>query len=583
MRQLSAGNKMNFTIFIFITIAILFIILLAVINGLRNQTEKYQVSPSACVYDKDYNYIELNNESQIEKKWTGKYYLRENNTQKEYELGNYAVVYDKSKNALETFGTFFKVLKNGDINKITEHNKLNNVSENSFYKIEDRKYLISAKNIKNATSNLSTENYLIIILDKLGNALLLNDKMNVKTINEMTISTNDFSFDVANETLTYNNDDVIDLKKIIGSSNEYVPIVQEIDLRNELNTLNTAIASNANRVDEQLSNILAAQVINNNSTTSNTNTTNNTNNTNESTSVIQNEGTTIVLDTGAIRDTVTNTINNSQIKENDNKEQNNNTIQNTEPISEPVKEPDPEQNKANEQKQDTSWVDPLNRWISDVANAFDNIFKGKTNNNNTKLNRSVALNGLSTGTTYIDIDYTIVDPENKYNVVYATISNGTNSADISLSKELNRYRVTGLNPNTNYTVEIGYKIMYSSSEAEDVKQDAMTVKTKKPIESLKITKITTKNIYYTLKLDNTYVYDPGCKIAIYLNDEENEYESLELSKDNIEEAAMSGYTGSFEIPQNYKIKNNSLKIKLKDTKYGGMNVNTNLVAKIVNY
>lgn len=42
----------------------------------------------------------------------------------------------------------------------------------------------------------------------------------------MIISTDDFKFDVANEILTYN-DENINLKKIIGSTNEYVKREEE--------------------------------------------------------------------------------------------------------------------------------------------------------------------------------------------------------------------------------------------------------------------------------------------------------------------------------------------------------------------
>ena len=83
------------------------------------------------------------------------------------------------------FGNFYQVLKGGDIKKISGNNRINNSSESQFYKIDDRKYLIVAKSITNNTGSLSTQDYLIVIIDKLGNALLLNNEINAKTINEM--------------------------------------------------------------------------------------------------------------------------------------------------------------------------------------------------------------------------------------------------------------------------------------------------------------------------------------------------------------------------------------------------------------
>ncbi len=72
----------------------------------------------------------------------------------------------------------------------------------------------------------------MVIIDKLGNALLLNNEINAKTINEMIISTDEFSFDVANESLVYDNEN-IDLKKIIGSTNEHVKQEKENETTNQ--------------------------------------------------------------------------------------------------------------------------------------------------------------------------------------------------------------------------------------------------------------------------------------------------------------------------------------------------------------
>ena len=219
----------------------------------------------------------------------------------------------------------------------------------------------------------------------------------------------------------------------------------------------------------------------------------------------------------------------------------------------------------------------------DVASGFESIFKGTDKRDNSTLTRSIALNGISAGTTYIDINYTVVDPENKYNVVYATLTQGTESIDISLNKDETQYRITGLRPDSNYTVDLGYKIIYADAKTEDVKEDTMSVKTKKQTESLQITKVSTDKIYYTLRLDSNYVYDEGCKIAVYVNNEVQEDLEIELNSIMLENAALSGYTGSFAIPAEYKTKGNTIKLQLENTKYDGTDVSTNLTAKIVNY
>lgn len=523
MRNLTSGNKVNFTIFAVIVFAIVVILCGAIVMVLKTDKEEFTVSASESIYDKNYNYIELSNDAKISKKWTGSFYLKEDITKKEYDLGNYAVAYDKNRRSIDLFGNFYQVLKGGDIKKISGNNRINNSSESQFYKIDDRKYLIVAKSITNNTGSLSTQDYLIVIIDKLGNALLLNNEINAKTINEMTIDTGDFSFDVANESLKFENEE-IDLKKIIGSTNEHK---KEEKTNNDNGTQNETEKTEIAQTEGQTGTSSTSSV-----TTAN-------NKKNDSTTVIQNSGT--------------------------NSNQNNNS-----------------NNNSNNQ-QDNSWTSALNNWIQKVASGFQSIYNGNSGKKeNTELTKSIALNSLSADTTSMNINYQITDPENKYNIVYAIISDGVKSHSVALDKNATSYRVTGLDPNKNYTVQIGYKVIYADSTVNEQVEDTMTIKTKTPVENLSITKVSTDDIYYILKLDNNFVYDAGAKLTMYLND--NKHTQITLNADQLGKAASTtGYAGSFAIPDDYKIKNSSLKLKLENVTFNGSTIDTNLMTKIINY
>lgn len=507
MRNLAAGNKTNFTIFIVIVILILVLLTFAVITVLRYEKEEYDIPSSEFIYDSKYNYINLEDDAKISKKWTGSYYLKENSTKKEYKLGNFVVAYNKNRALVDMFGKFYQVSQGGIINKISGYNTTNGLEE-KFYKIDDRKYLIIGNSIKNNKGSLSTSSYLLIIIDKLGNALLLNNQINIKTINNMTISTNTFDFDVANETLKFKDDNKIDLKKIIGSTNEYIEVKEEVDSEN-----NTEIAKTEDNNKE----------INNSS---------NINNTNKSTTI--QGGTT---------------------------------------------------------NGKTKWVDSLNGWIGNVSNAFESIYNQNKNTKNNKddgENKNIILNSVNAGTTFLEINYTINDPENKYNVVYANISKENYNKTVSLDKNANVYRFGNLTPDSNYTVSIGYKLINSDSSTEESEEESMTIKTSKPDESLVITKITQDKLYYTLKLDSLYKYDEGAKITIeaeIINEDNQKKEFgetiISLNEQALDLAASKGYTGSFDLN---KIKGYSwVVIKLEDTYYEGSQASTNLKAKIINY
>ena len=115
----------------------------------------------------------------------------------------------------------YRIYMDGTVSKLTQNNTISRISEDQLYKLGDRKYMVVGNTIVNQTGALSTQNYLLILLDKAGNTYLLNNELNSKTINPMVIRTQTFEFDVANEKLIYQGNE-IDLKKIIGSTNNYV-------------------------------------------------------------------------------------------------------------------------------------------------------------------------------------------------------------------------------------------------------------------------------------------------------------------------------------------------------------------------
>lgn len=511
MRNLTAGNKMKFTMFTFIIIVILMILVGALVIVLKNGNEKYPVEKTAFMYDHNYGYIELENPALISKKWTGDYYLKEEVTNKEYNLGSNVVSYDVNKKNFELYGNFYQVLKGGDIKKLIGYNKISNSLENRFYKLDDRKYLIIGDEIHNDLGSLSMDNYIIIVIDKSGNALLLNNETNVKTINSIRLSTEDFTFDVANEKLIFNEEE-INLKKIIGSTNEYVEKEKEE-------------TEDENQVDG-------------NETTGG----------NENSSVV-------------IADGSSTTITNSSTT------------------------------NIESSKMDEELVTKLNDWAVNVKDAFNSIFKKEEEENKKEegsgLSRSIMLNGVSSGSTYIELNYTVNDPENKYNLVYALISDGITNQSVSLNKKGNTYRIDDLEPNTSYTIEIGYKIVYSDATTVDTIEDSMVVRTTKQQEELSIVKVTTNNILFNLKLDGNYMYDitssTAPRIAVYI-DNKNEAEYTYRLTDGIMESATrsSGYTGSIEYKEKYKSAG-SITIKLENTYYNGLPVSTNLKAKMINY
>lgn len=278
MRKLQYGNKKTFTLYGLIIIIIIVIFIIAIVKVATIDKQKYNVSKNAFLMDENYMTINLDEDGTISKKWDNKYYLVSNN--KKYTLGNYTFTYDGNQNKINIYGTSYQILNNGSVNKNSKQFEIMNTNTTTFYKISDRRYLIVGKNINNDNNTFQTNNFLFVVIDKSGNALLINDKMNAKTLEPLIINSGDFSFDVANEILNINSTS-INLKKINGSTNKYVANKDDNDKENEKrqedNTNNNTPNDNQGNIPNNnsiINNDNNSNIINNDITTNNNNSSN---------------------------------------------------------------------------------------------------------------------------------------------------------------------------------------------------------------------------------------------------------------------------------------------------------------------
>ena len=218
MRKYDIKNKRNIGIIIGISIIIIIMFSLVIKLFLSSDKKEYTVHDGALVFDKDKSIIKVTEDSTIKKKWNNEYYLKfkDNN----YELGNTAISYNEKTGEIILYGKYYEI-GSGDLIDVTDGETVIKSSViTKFYKLADRKYLVVDKDIKTSDGLLSTNEFLMIDLDKVGNATLVNHKVNLKAFAATSIVTSNYTFDIANEILTYGSNK-IDLKKIIGSSNTY--------------------------------------------------------------------------------------------------------------------------------------------------------------------------------------------------------------------------------------------------------------------------------------------------------------------------------------------------------------------------
>lgn len=490
MRSLAAGNKKRFAIFAIIIIIIIILLITCLRLALNHEVEEYRIESNVTLYDSEYEPLQPEEAGTITKKWDGNYYLTLDNTNETYKLNPEVVSYNGNNSQVTLYGDVFKVLLDGQVEKYSKDTTIRNTSEDAFYKIADRQYLMISNSIKNESGSISTSKYLYIIIDKSGNTLLLNNEIYARTINPIVLSTSSYRFDIANEKLIVGNEE-INLKDIIGSTNEYVEKEEEKDMDWQ------------NLIPEY------------NGETSENGSDNSGNGQNADGSVINNQG-------GAQSGTNAGTSGNA-------------------------------------------------------GNGGDTIINNSNSSTNqTPLSKSVSLRGAIATSSYIDIEYAVQDPQNRYQTVYAFVEAVGYENTIALDKNATTYRLTDLEPNTEYKITLGYKEITEDNEVVDNIEDVLSVRTTKINASIDITRVGTgsKKVYFNLKLDQNYAFDYA-KIALYVDGVKESDMDV-----NLTQAVKTDGWSNVLTYENY---GSEITVQLEGTSHDGSVVNTNIQAKYRNY
>lgn len=217
-RKFDSKNKRSFIIIIILAILVVAVFSLFIYKYLKASKIEYMVESGSLVQDIDRNYINIDDDAKLKIRWNGNYYLVYND--EKITLGKKVIIYNTITGGMKLYGTFYEISKDGKITKNKNETSLANTTDTKFYKIDDREYLLVASKIYSEDYSIEASNYLLVELDKAGNAKLSNNKINLKTISPTTLVTSEYSFDINNEILNFGEFD-IDLKKIIGSTNQY--------------------------------------------------------------------------------------------------------------------------------------------------------------------------------------------------------------------------------------------------------------------------------------------------------------------------------------------------------------------------
>ena len=483
MRKYNSKTKKTIIIVMILCVGIVVIFSLFLKKSIDIGKTVYSVSSGSVLFDKDENMITTSDNGTLRIKWGGDYYLIYND--KNYDLGSHSVIYDSNSGDISLYGKFYQVNKTGKVDTIKGENKIKSSVNSKFYKLADRVYLIIDRTIESKDSSFVTSNYLLIHLDKLGNATLLNDKTSFKTITPTVLRTSSYSFDIANEKINFGGED-IDLKKIIGSTNKYDKDTYNLnstknndDKNSESGTSTggsgsgTGGSGSGNGGSGSGAGGSGSGTGGSGSGGSGSGTgiggTGGSGSGGDGTGI---GGTGIVNNTG-----ISNGINSNGTTNGSNSTFNGNSTKNN---------------------------GVSNETVQQIINATKNT----------------SVVRVSPEIDSISVDYVVYDPDNEYKSVYVEVENTVNSTTnvVYMSKTDTNLVIRDLIPNVYYNLKFKYTYYDDKKNLKEYKFDEVGLHTSLPQIYLNVTKISGNKLYYKISFDKNYTVTGG-NVNLYLNDQ----------------------------------------------------------------
>ena len=215
-RKLSSKVKRTFGIFSGVVLAGMGGMTGAVVRVSGAVSDQYAMEVGSLVYDNAYSRINLESTGEVRRELDGNWHLKVTGGDK-YDLGNKTVAYEPQNDSLKVFGGGWQFKEDGTVVKLSAYEEIP-LSESGFIKLSDRKYVLMGDNIHDSTGEVNADGFLYIIADKAGNAHMMNDVMNVTSMDEMILNEGGFQYNIAEETLSLG-ESVVNLQSIMSALN----------------------------------------------------------------------------------------------------------------------------------------------------------------------------------------------------------------------------------------------------------------------------------------------------------------------------------------------------------------------------
>ncbi|MBS6398153.1 MAG: hypothetical protein KH452_13565 [Clostridiales bacterium] len=218
MKRIRTFKKGTWFIFSLLAVVVIAVFCAMGVVSWRTAAQKSpgtELAAGTVVYDNTCTPIQLSEPAWVTREGDS-YYLGKDSTN--IPLGAHTLAYNGS--SVQVFGGGYRIEEDGSVYSVSDEDVFSELDSGAIFKLCDRRYAIAHSLISDSNEVFSTEGYLFISMDVVGNARLYSNNMSLKTTQPTTIHAGTFVFDIANELLTLGGQD-LDLARLIGSTNTY--------------------------------------------------------------------------------------------------------------------------------------------------------------------------------------------------------------------------------------------------------------------------------------------------------------------------------------------------------------------------
>lgn len=215
-RKFNKKARRSFVIFSVTVLAAVGAFSAAVVSVAQSRTEEYSIGPGSVVYDNQFEPVAFEEAGRIYRGWDKNYRLVDEQNQ-EFNLGRQTVAYEPDIGVLTVWGGGYRFRQDGTVDMLSNRYQVADLSESGFYKLSDRKYLLTGTEIKDDTGAVRVDGWAYLAADKSGNVQVMNETLSLKVLDSSYFTTGGIRFTVKEETLDLGLDRVVDLAMVMGS------------------------------------------------------------------------------------------------------------------------------------------------------------------------------------------------------------------------------------------------------------------------------------------------------------------------------------------------------------------------------